>query len=88
MLIHAKTRKRELVDTFFKLGLCVSYDRYMNISADLANTVCARYHAEEVVCPPQLRSGVFTCGAVDNIDLNPSATTSHDSFHGTAISMM
>ena len=87
MLIHAKTRKRELVDTFFKLGLCVSYDRYMNISADLANTVCARYHAEEVVCPPQLRSGVFTCGAVD-IDHNPSATTSHDSFHGTAISMM
>ena len=68
--------------------LCVSYDRYMNISADLANTVCARYHAEEVVCPPQLRSGVFTCGAVDNIDHNPSATTSHDSFDGTAISMM
>ena len=42
MLIHAKTRKRELVDTFFNLELCVSYDRYMNMSADLANSVCAR----------------------------------------------
>ena len=40
------------------------------------------------MCPPQLISGVFTCGAVDNIDHNPSAKTSHDSFHGTAISIM
>ena len=31
--------------------------------------------------------GVFTCGAVDNIDHNPSARTAKDSFHGTAISL-
>jgi hypothetical protein len=83
-----KTRKRELIDTLYNLGLCVSYDRLMRISTDLANTVCAQYHAEQVVCPPQLRNGVFTCGAVDNIDHNPSARTAHDSFHGTAISLM
>ena len=30
---------------------------------------------------------VFTTGCLDNIDHNPSATLSHDSFHGTAISV-
>ena len=32
--------------------------------------------------------GVFTAGVVDNIDHNPSSTTSSDSFHGTSISLI
>jgi len=88
LLIHANTRSKELIDTLFQLGMCVSYDRVMSISTDLANTVCAKYHENQVVCPPQLNNGVFTCGAFDNIDHNPSARTAHDSFHGTAISLM
>ena len=88
MLIHAKTRNRSLIDALFKLGLCVSYDRLLNISTQLANNVCAQYHHDDVVCPPQLSKNIFTCGAVDNIDHNPSAKTAHDSFHGTAISLM
>ncbi|KAJ8385469.1 hypothetical protein AAFF_G00185650 [Aldrovandia affinis] len=35
-----------------------------------------------------MRGQVFTTAAVDNIDHNPSATTSKDSFHGTAISLI
>ena len=88
MLIHAKTRSRHLIDTLSNLGLCVSYNRLMNISTDLANTVCTKYHEDQVVCPLNLSNGTFTCGAVDNIDHNPSARTAKDSFHGTAISLM
>lgn len=33
------------------------------------------------------RRGLFTTAAVDNIDHNPSSTTSKDSFHGTGISL-
>ena len=87
MLIHAKTRSRSLIDTLYNLGLCVSYDRLMSIFTDLSNTVCSLYHNNQVVCPPQLSKKVFTCGAVDNIDHNPSSTTAHDSFHGTAITL-
>ena len=87
MLIHAKTRSKDLIDTLFNLGLCVSYNRLMDISTNLSNTVCSQYHANQVVCPPQLSKKVFTCGAVDNIDHNPSSTTAHDSFHGTAITL-
>ena len=44
---------------------------------------CQLYLIEQVVCPPTLRSNVFTTAAVDNIDHNPSATTAKNSFHGT-----
>ena len=43
---------------------------------------------EEVVCPPKLRHGLFTTGAVDNSDHNHSSATAKDSFHGTGISLM
>ena len=34
----------------------------------------------------QLRRGLFTAGALDNLDHNSSSTTAKDSFHGTGIS--
>ena len=40
-----------------------------------------------MVCPLKFRGKVFTSAAVDNIDHNPSSTTSKDSFHGTSISL-
>ena len=44
--------------------------------------------SDGVVCTPKMRSGLFTVAAVDNLDYNPSSTTSKDSFHGTDISLM
>ena len=70
------------------LGLSVSYDRIIQLSTHMGNQVCQQFHREQVVCPPQLRSHVFTTAAVDNIDHNPSSTTARDSFHGTAISLI
>ena len=86
--VHAETRKRGLIDCLNNLGLCISYDRVMSISTDVANTVCARFFTDGLVCPPQALSGVFTTAAVDNIDHNPSSTSAHGSFHGTAISLL
>ena len=86
--IHGETRKRSLVEVMHKLGLCISYDRVMDISTDLANSVTAQFEKEGVVCPPKLRKDVFTTAAIDNIDHNPSSTTASDSFHGTAISLV
>lgn len=88
MKVHAVTRKRGLIDTLFNLGVCISYDRLLQVSTDIANGVCHRFEIEEVVCPPKMRSGLFTTAAVDNIDHNTSSTTAVDSFHGTAISLI
>ena len=87
LLLHAQTRKRELVDRLYSLGLSISYDRVLRISAELGNNLCQRYHNDQVVCPPSLKGNVFTTSAVDNIDHNPSSTTAKDSFHGTGISL-
>ena len=84
-MIHSKTHKRELVDILFILGLCISYNRVLDISIELGNKICHYYEQENAVCPPNLKSGVFTRAAVDNIDHNPSSIGAHDSFHGTGV---
>ena len=58
------------------------------MTSELGNGVCERFELDGVVCPPKMRSGLFTVAAVDNLDYNPSATTAKDSFHGTGISLM
>ena len=87
LTLHAKTRKRDLVDTLFSLGLSISYDRVLEISTAMNNRVCELYMSDNVVCPPNLREGLFCTAAVDNIDHDPSSTTSTESFHGTGISL-
>lgn len=84
---HVHTRKRQLIDTLFGLGLSISYDRILSISTDLANNVSYCYASDGVVCPLKLRQNLFTTAAVDNIDHNPSSTTAKGSFHGTGISL-
>ena len=85
--IHARTRKRSIIDKMFELGLCVSYDRVLYLLNTLSDTICKQYTTDGVVCPPKMRLNLFTSAAGDNIDHNPSSTTSKDSYHGTAISL-
>ena len=85
--IHAVTRKINLIDTLFNLGLCVSYDRLLQLTSDIANGAIQRFAVDDVVCHPKMRQGLFTTAAVDNIDYNTSSATAKDSFHGTGISL-
>lgn len=88
MKVHAETRKRELVDTLSSMGMGISYKRLMTISSQVGNAVIERFEADGVVVPTSMKKDVFTVGVVDNIDHNPSSTTSSDSFHGTGISLI
>ena len=87
LMVHARTRKRDLIETLSDLGLSISYDRVLDISTAIGNQVCDHYHQSQVVYPPNLREGLFTTAAIDNIDHNPSSTTATDAFHGTGISL-
>ena len=86
LLVHNKTRKQELIDILFKRGLSVSYNRVLQLSTDIANTVIDQYEDDGVVCPAILK-GLFTLGNLDNLDHNPTSTSAHTAFHGTALSM-
>ena len=60
-------------------------DHVIQVENALPLSICEQYKYDEIVCPPQLRKGLFTKGALDNLDHNPSSTTSPGSFHGTSI---
>ena len=60
VLVHTKTRKRELVDRLFELGRSISYDRVLTISAELGDNICHYYEMEKAVCPPELKGGLFS----------------------------
>ena len=83
----AKTRKKYLVELLHENSISVSYDRVLEISAQLGEAVITQYTEDGVVCPSVLRKGLFTTSAMDNIDHNPTATTATTSFHGTSISV-
>lgn len=85
--IHSHTRSKDIVSTLNFLGLSVSYDRVLSLSADLGNTAIKHYETLGAVVPSILRYHIFTVGAVDNIDHNPSSTSAQSAFHGTGISL-
>ena len=85
--VFAKTRKKQLIDMLYTNGVSISYDRVLEISAQLGDAVVTQYVEDGVVCPPVLKRQLFTTAAVDNIDHNPSATTAQTSFHGTSMSI-
>eukprot|EP00112_Aurelia_sp_Birch-Aquarium-sp1_P024416 Seg771.7 transcript_id=Seg771.7/GoldUCD/mRNA.D3Y31 product="hypothetical protein" protein_id=Seg771.7/GoldUCD/D3Y31 len=87
LLIHAKTRKKGIVNTFAQKGLSVSYERVQDVQLNVTKQLCKKYQEDGFVCPPNLKEGLFTTAAVDNIDHNPSSTTAVKSFHGTSISI-
>ena len=69
------------------MGLSISYDMAIQLEDQLAVSACERFKDDDVVIPACLRKGLFTVGALDNLDHNPTSTTSSDSFHGTGISL-
>ena len=90
MMIHAKTRKRTLVDKLYSLGISVSHSRVKELSKKMENKVLIHYAEQGLVSPPSLKFNLFTTVAFDNIDHNPSSTLSttvEDSFHGKVISL-
>ena len=60
LMTHAETRKRTLVDKLYNLGLSISYDRMLELSTDMGNSVCAHFESEGVICPPKLPWTILT----------------------------
>lgn len=65
----------------------MSYDRILEFENQITTSLCNSPNEIGLVCLHQLHHGLFTVGALDNLDHNPSSTTSKDSFHGTGISL-
>lgn len=85
--VHATTRSKSLITKLYQMGVSVSYQRIVELEDMMACSVSERFIEDGVVAPACLRKGVFTVGALDNLDHNPSSNTAASSFHGTGISV-
>ena len=85
--IHTEIRSKKIITQLYDLGLSVSYDRVLQLENQLATAICEDFREKKVVVPANLLCGLFTAGALDNLDHNPSSTTAKGSFHGTGISL-
>ncbi|EDO42325.1 predicted protein [Nematostella vectensis] len=83
--VHAMTRSKSLITKLYQLGVSVAYQRIVELEDMIASSVSERFVNDGVVAPACLRKGVFTVGALDNLDHNPSSKTAASSFHGTGI---
>ncbi|KAE8739304.1 hypothetical protein FOCC_FOCC015194 [Frankliniella occidentalis] len=84
---YARTRSKELVKELHALGLGISPTRVYEITSSLCYLTVIRAEEEGFLCPAELRRGLFTIAALDNVDHNPSSSTAKGSFHGTGISV-
>ena len=86
--IHQQTRCKKLIMQLYCMGISISYDRVLDLEDRIATSVCEQCDEDGVVSPICLKKQLFTVGAIDNLDYNPSSTTSQSSFHGTGISLI
>ena len=73
---------------FSNLGICLSYDRVLEITKELSNTQIHHYLTNNVFAPSPLRKSVFIVIAKDNIDCNATSSTAVRHFHGTCMTVM
>ena len=78
--ILSSTRSKTLIEKMYRMGISVSYDRIMEIEDWLASSLCERFKEDGCISPAFLRKEIFSMGAHDNLDHNPSSTTSVSSF--------
>lgn len=87
LMIHAKTRQKNLINDLASFGISIPYQRVLSIQEKITKKLCQNFKDENLVCPPRLKHGLFTTAAIDNLDHNLSSTTAPTSFHGTGISI-
>lgn len=86
--LHTQTQSKKLEDSLEKLGLSISYDRVLQLENLLAKNVYEQFKLEGIVFPDNLRKSIYTIGALDKIDHNPSSTSAQETLHGTEISII
>ena len=86
--LYTITRSKTLIQCFHSLGICISYDRLLDITKDLSERLLYQYARDGVFLPSVLKQDIFTIIAKDNIDINAKSSTASKHFHGTSMSIL
>ena len=82
------TRSRMLIDSLFKTGVSVSYDRVLEITKNMYHNLHKSYTEYGCFFPRLLKKYLFSVWLKDNVDVNPKANFVKSSYHGTSSSMI
>ena len=86
--LHASLHTKTVIQSFFSLGLSISYDRYLSICNNASLNMLKKYEHEDVFVASNLTIETFTIIAKDNIDLNVISTKVKKHFHGIRVTVM
>ena len=81
------SRNTKAVSKLHEVGVCISYDRILQIYKNIDNQVWDKYNEERLVYPLSLPSGVFSTLQFDNINKQCSSTTAKSDFNGPGFSV-
>ena len=87
LMIHSQTRKKSTVNDLVAAGFSVTHKRIQEIQDSIGQQLFEKYDRRKIVCPYTLKPDLFTFGATDNVDHNPTSSTATSSFHGTSVSI-
>ena len=77
-MVIRHTRKKELIDRLYHLGLSISYDHVLCLSAKMGNRVCKQFHIIIMYCVLQDYVKVSLLLLLLITYYNPSSTISKD----------
>ena len=60
--MHQVTRSKKLIQQLYQIGICISYDRVLELEEWIATAVCEQFEKEGVVAPTCLQKGLLCRG--------------------------
>ena len=86
--IYSTSRSRNLIEMLYQLGLCISYDRVLEITKNIYENLRESYENNKFFFPNILKLGLFTVMLKDNIDMNSKSNFIQWHYHGTSRSII
>ena len=83
MTMRAKT----IIQKLFLLGICISYDRCLDICSNIAVSMLEKFDNDGVFTGNSGKN-LFTIIAKDNIDVNSKSTKLGQHYHGISMAIM
>ena len=77
-----------LINRLFTLGICIHYDRLLEMTKFISETMILQFERDGVFLPSVLKKDIFTMIAKDNVDINAKLSTASKHFNGTSMSVL
>ena len=80
-------RAKKIIQKLFLLGICISYDRCLDICNNIAVSMLKKFDNDRVFTRNS-RKNLFTIIAKDNIDVNSKSTKVRQHYHRISMTIM